>query len=129
MDLKDFKKRIPDVVKQTLTVNVYGQKQHEEKVKWFSEQMETGFVGYIDKPVTNGCVLTIYTSYHFKKFLDFLKPGVTCKNPRGREFVIESEPFVENHYMCVRANSSTWYCDTIYDKDFDYTAKTEGGEK
>lgn len=122
LNLKEIKKRIPDAAKQQIVVDESCTADYEEKTKWLCEQMETGCIGYTDKPHGDKSVtLTVYTSVRFGKFLKSLKPGTKCRNRLGREFSIEGEPFIQNHYTCVRANGDTWYCDVVYDKDCEYT--------
>ena len=92
----------------------------ESKVQSVADMMGTGLIAYDCTAVRGGYRLKVLTSQVFKTFLDTLKPGVTVTNSHGREFTIESEPFVSNLRMCVRANGDTWFCDTLYDKDKDY---------
>lgn len=121
MTKNDFKKLVPDVMCQDLVVTTDNSATLGEKARNVADMMETGLIAYDFTGAAKGYRLKVFTSYAFKAFLDVLKPGVKVTNARGREFVIESEPYVENLRMCVRANGSTWFCDTIYDKDFDYT--------
>ena len=91
------------------------------KTQSVADMMGTGLIAYDYTAVRGGYRLKVFTSQAFKTFLDALKPGVTVTNSCGREFTIESEPYVANLRMCVRANGDTWFCDTIYDKDKDYS--------
>lgn len=121
MTKNDFKKLVPDVMCQDLVVKTDNPASLREKAGSVADMMETGLIAYDYTGVAKGYRLKVFTSYAFKAFLDALKPGVKVNNARGREFFIESEPYIENLRMCIRANGATWFCDTIYDKDFDYT--------
>ena len=125
MTKNDFKRLVPDVMCQDLVVTTDDTATFSEKARSVADMMETGLIAYDYTGTTKGYRLKVFTSYTFKTFLDVLKPGVKVTNARGREFIIESEPYIENLRMCVRANGDTWFCDTIYDKEKNYGK--EGG--
>ena len=120
MTKNDFKKLVPDVMCQDLVVTTDNPATLSEKDRNVADMMEMGLIAYDFTGTAKGYRLKVFTSYAFKMFLDALKPGVKVTNARGREFTIESEPYVENLRMCVRANGDSWFCDTIYDKDKEY---------
>lgn len=120
MTKNDFKKLVPDVMCQDLVVTTDNPATLSEKARNVADMMETGLIAYDFTGTAKGYRLKVFTSYAFKRFLDALKPGAKVTNARGREFTIESEPYVENLRMCVRANGDSLFCDTIYDKDKEY---------
>ena len=120
MTKNDFKRLVPDVMCQELTVTTENPATLGEKARSVAGMMETGLIAYCYTSAPRGYRLKVFTSYAFKAFLEALKPGVKMTNARGREFTIEGEPYIENLRMCVRANGDTWFCDTIYDKDKEY---------
>lgn len=121
MTKNEFKKLIPDVMCQDLVVTTDNPATLAAKAKGVADMMSTALIAYDYTAASKGYRLKVFTSYAFKAFLDALKPGAKMTNPRGREFTIEGEPYVENLRMCVRANGDSWFCDTIYDKDKDYS--------
>ena len=116
----NFKRLVPDVCCQDLIIETDYSGTLAAKAQSVADMMGTGLIAYDCTAVRGGYRLKVLTSQVFKTFLDTLKPGVTVTNSHGREFTIESEPFVSNLRMCVRANGDTWFCDTLYDKDKDY---------
>lgn len=120
MTKNDFKRLVPDVMCQDLVVTTDNAVTLTAKAQAVADMMGTGLIAYDFTETAKGYRLKVFTSQGFKAFLDALKPGAKMTNPRGREFTIESEPYLQNLRMCVRANSDTWFCDTIYDKDKDY---------
>lgn len=120
MTKNDFKRLVPDVMCQDLVVTADGPATFDDKARHVADMMETGLIAYDYTGAAKGYRLKVFTSYGFKAFLNSLKPGVKFTNARGREFTIESEPYIANLRMCVRANGDTWFCDTIYDKDKKY---------
>lgn len=111
---------MPDVCCQDLIIENNDSAMLSVRAQSVADMMGVGLIAYDYTAVRGGYRLKVFTSQAFKSFLDALKPGVTIANSRGRELTIESEPYVANLRMCVRANGDTWFCDTIYDKDKEY---------
>lgn len=120
MNLREIKKLIPDALVQKITLSMdAGKDEKERQAKNVADLMETGLI-YFD---WNCNKMNVYTSYDFKEFLKVLKPGMVLKAEHcrlGREFKIESEPFVSGTFMAVRANNDIWFCYTLYHKEVDY---------
>ena len=123
MTKNEIKKLVPDVCVQTLYVDFYEVEKINQKAIELADMMQTGLISYCSYGVKKGMRIQVFTSYMFLEFLKCLKPGYRCVNSRGKEFVIESEPYLENSRMCVRANGATWFCDTLYDSKADYSEK------
>ena len=121
MTKNESKRFVPDICCQDLIIKTDYSGTLAAKAQSVADMMGTGLISYDCTAVRGGYRLKVFTSQAFKTFLDALKPGVTVTNSHGREFTIESEPYVANLRMCVRANGDTWFCDTLYDKDKDYS--------
>lgn len=120
MTKNDFKRLVPDVCCQDLIIETDNADTLAAKAQEVADMMGMGLIAYDYTAARSGYRLKVFTSQAFKPFLDALKPGVKVINRRGREFTIESEPYVATLRMCVRANGDTWFCDTLYDKDKEY---------
>lgn len=120
MTKNEIQKLVPDVCVQTLIVDFYEVEKHNEKATMTANMLETGLICYCTYGIKKGMRLQIFTSYKFKTFLDKLKPGFRCINSRGKEFLIEGEPHLDNGRMCVRANGDLWFCDTLYNSKTNY---------
>ena len=116
MTKNEVKKHVPDVCVQKITLRNCS--AIATKAKVVAESMGTGLICYDWNGERD--LLCIFTSYDFKDFLDFLKPGVKVTNKYGGEFTIESEPYLENCRMCVRANGDVWFCDVLYNPMLNY---------
>ncbi len=116
MNKSEIKKLVPDVCIQKIVLRDCS--DISEKAKFVADGMGTGLICYD----WNGArsQLNVFTSYDFKNFLDYLKPGAKISNRFGKEFVIEGEPYLDNCRMCVRANGDTWFCDTLYNPVVNY---------
>jgi len=120
MTKNDFKRLVPDVCCQDLILETGNADGMAARAQGIADMMGMGLIAY-DYTAARDCYhLKVFTSQDFKPFLDALKPGAKVTDRLGREFTIESEPYVANLRMCVRANGDTWFCDTLYDKDKDY---------
>lgn len=111
---------MPDVCCQDLIIETDNSATLAAKAQGVADMMGMGLIAYDYTAARNDYRLKVFTSQAFKKFLDALKPGVTIANSRGREFTIESEPYVSNCCTCVRANNDSWFAYTLYDKDKKY---------
>lgn len=120
MTKNDLKRLVPDVCCQDLIIETDSADTMADMAQGVADMMGTGLIAYDYTAALGGYRLKVFTSQAFKLFLDALKPGAKVTNRLGREFTIESEPYVENLRMCVRANGDTWFCDTLYDKDKEY---------
>lgn len=120
MTKNDFKRLVPDVSCQDLIIETNNADGLGSKAQGVADMMGMGLIAYDYTAARDGYRLKVFTSQAFKPFLDELKPGAKVTDRRGRELTIESEPYVANLRMCVRANGDTWFCDTLYDKDKKY---------
>lgn len=120
MTKNDFKRLVPDVCCQDLMVTTDNPATLSQKAQETATMMGTGLIAYDYTAAAKGYRLKLFTSYSFRFFLEALKPGAHMTSPRGREFTIEGTPYLDNLRMCVRANGTVWFCDTIYDKDKQY---------
>ena len=120
MTKNDFKRLVPDVCCQDLIIETDNADGLAASAQGVADMMYMGLIAYDYAAVRDGYRLKVFTSRAFKPFLDALKPGAKVTNRLSREFTIESEPYVANLRMCVRANGDTWFCDTLYDKDKEY---------
>lgn len=120
MTKNDFKRLVPDVCCQDLIIETDNADTLAAKAQDVANMMGTGLIAYDYTAARGGYRLKVFTSQTFKSFLDVLKPGAKVTDRRGREFTIESEPYVATLRMCIRANGDTWFCDTLYDKDKEY---------
>lgn len=124
MEKSDFKRMIPDVYVQEVKMINVDPKDLPKRAQRIVNMLYTGLIALYYEFNDNTCELKLFTS---KAFLAALKPGVKITNARGQEFTIESEPYIENLCMCVRANGDTWYCENLYDKTQDYTKHQHNG--
>lgn len=120
MEKSDFVRTIPDVCVQEFKMVDTDSKDLPERAQRIVNMLDTGLIALDYEFNDNTCELKLFTSNAFKAFLAALKPGAKMTSARGQEFVIESEPYIENLRMCVRANGDTWFCESIYDKTQDY---------
>lgn len=120
MTKNDFKRLVPDVCCQDLIIETDNAATLADKAQGVADMMGMGLIAYDYTAARDGYRLKVFTSQAFKPFLNALKPGAKVVNRLGREFTIESEPYVANLRMCVRANGDPWFCDALYDKDKDY---------
>ena len=120
MTKNDFKRLVPDVCCQDLIIETDNADGLAASAQGVADMMGMGLIAYDYAAVRDGYRLKVFTSQAFKPFLDALKPGAKVTDRLGREFTIESEPYMDTLRMCVRANGDTWFCDTLYDKDKDY---------
>ncbi len=121
MEKSDFKRMIPDVCVQEIKMVGTDSKDLPERAQRIVNMLNTGLIALDYEFNDNICELKLFTSKAFKAFLAALKPGAKITSARGQEFAIESEPYIENMRMCVRANGDTWYCENLYNKTQDYT--------
>ena len=120
MTKNEVKRLVPDVCVQHLTLRIDDPTTEvlNKKAMFTADGLGTGLICWWWHGEKNR--LDVFTSYDFKDFLDCLKPGAKITNRAGKEFTIESEPYLENGRMCVRANGDTWFCDTLYDASKSY---------
>ena len=117
MTKNDFKRLVPDVCCQDLIIKTDDADTLAAKAQGVADMMGTGLIAYDYTAARDGYRLKVFSNQAFKPFLDALKHGTKVTDRLGREFTIESEPYVATLRMCVRANGDTWFCDTLYDKD------------
>lgn len=121
MTKNDFKRLVPDVCCQDLIVETDNSAMLGKTAKTVADQMETGLVAYDYTAARGGFRLRVFTSVGMKAFLDALKPGMKITNCRGKEFAIESEPYITNScFTTVRANNDAWFAYTLYDYTKNY---------
>jgi len=123
MEKSDFERKIPDVCVQEFKMVGTESKDLPERAQRIVNMLDTGLIALYYEFNDNTCALKLFTSNAFKAFLAALKPGVKITSAHGKEYAIESEPYIENLRMCVRANGDTWYCENLYDKTQDYTKR------